>query len=339
MTTDFDGHRGVLVKYGVFTLACSAALSRLDALEDTLRDQTRMTVEDIWTDLEEILFDIFDGNPSDIAEASELLLGGLWHKRRVRATVSPIVASAMDAMIAQIETNAAGWDYRGDVERWHVAGRDLARRFYSDSPHLVTSQRLGREASLAFEWRDEAKQAPFGYREDRLAAAELPQTGIITLRFSFQDHFINYLNYPFYFMHEYISHVYAVETGSQLFADGWLLCAANAFLKSFDEFAVPLPLHGRQTDAFERYLLRHLTRGIVQDGYYTAKRFRSRVECHYPGCFQTLMHDLAALSPTSDFRHSDFLHRLSHHFETNWDGLRSWLEAADFRVEALWPWL
>jgi tetratricopeptide (TPR) repeat protein len=40
------------------------------------------------------------------------------------------VAEVIDDLIAQLETDAPGWDYRVDVERWHAAGRDLARRFY-----------------------------------------------------------------------------------------------------------------------------------------------------------------------------------------------------------------
>jgi hypothetical protein len=146
------------------------------------------------------------------------------------------------------------------------------------------------------------------------------------------------LAYPFYFMHEYVSHIYTVETGSEFFEDGWLLYAACAFLKQLDARAFLLSLHGRQIDAFERYILSHL-RDKAEEGYFKAKGFHGRVERHQPGCFQTLMHDLAVRSPAAGLRHADFLRRLDHHFRNNWDNLRRWLESAGCCVEEVWPWL
>lgn len=325
--TDFHRRPEDMAKYGLFTLVCSALLAHLGVLEDVLHHENRLTVEDIWGDANTMLENVYKADITDLLQASALFLDGFKAQRRIRATINQDVSNIMDAIITQVETNAATWNYRCDVERWHKVGRDLARGFYAESPHSVTQQRLEQKASLGFECVLTGGLTPFGYRAARLAAGESRLSGVITIRFSLQDGFTNYLAYPFFFMHEYVSHIYAVQTGSTLFTDGWLLFGASAFLTQQD--ALSPPLHGRQIDAFERYLLPHITHGKAQEGYWDAKRAYVFLASHHPRCFQALMQDLAALTPLARISDADFLYTLLYHLNHHRDTLRQKLTSVD----------
>ena len=194
-----------------------------------------------------------------------------------------------------------------------------------------------RDVVLDFEWVGETAKAPFGYREGCLARTGEPVPGIIMVRFSFQDKFINYLAYPFFFLHEYVSHVYAVNTGSELFEDGWLLFAANKFSAQRYHSATIPELKNGQVDVLERYLLHHLQEK-AKDGYFLAKHFDTWCFDELPDCFAALTHELAALVPDPEMPHSDFIHFLSHHRKERPDTLLRWLERAKTCRE-LWPWL
>lgn len=161
--------------------------------------------------------------------------------------------------------------------------------------------------------------------------------GIIMVRFSFQDKFVNYLAYPFFFLHEYVSHAYAVNTCSELFEDGWLLFAANGFFGRQYHSALIPELKNGQVDVLERYLLQHF-RETAKDGYFWAKHFDSWCLDRVPECFTALTHELAALAPNPEMPHSDFIHLLSHHRQARPDTLLRWLERAKTCRE-LWPWL
>ncbi len=316
---DFDGNELVAIKYNTFTLCYSKLLAHLDEFEKPLRHQTQLKKEDVWARFDSVLQeDIYEASPGSFEEATELMVDGLQVKRKSVATINPGVAEIIAAIIGDIEAHAPTWQYQDDVGRWQALGQELAQRFYADSPHTETQERLGRDMALDFEWAGETPKAPFGYREDCLAKAEESVPGIIMVRFSFYDRFINYLAYPFFFLHEYVSHAYAVDTRSELLEDGWLLFAAHVFFK---RRALNLDIAGLADDhllAFGERIRPHLndtsSKGFglasLAEDWLTLKLGYQEGTEH----FAALSRHLAALVPSEDvdtWFHSNFIYAFS----------------------------
>ena len=177
-------------------------------------------------------------------------------------------------------------------------------------------------------------RSPFGHRQDRMARGEDPIAGTIVVRFSFQDTFVNYLAYPFFFLHEYVSHVYAMETGSTLFADGWLLYAAHAFFKRWGVRTVPAPLADEQVGAFTEYFLSHLV-PKAHEGYHEAQMTDLWL-VHWlddadPNRFLAITWELAALVPGRDVPvsfHDRFINAFTEWRLTHPSYLQRWLRAS-----------
>lgn len=330
---DFDGNELVAIKYNTFTLCYSKLLAHLDEFEKPLRHQTQLKKEDVWARFDSVLQeDIYEASPGSFEEATELMVDGLQVKRKSVATVNPGVAEIIAAIIGDIEAYAPTWQYRDDVGRWQALGQELAQRFYADSPHTETQERLRREVALDFEWVGETPKAPFGYREECLARAEEPLAGIIMVRFSFQDEFINYLAHPFFFLHEYLSHAYAVDTSSELFEDGWLLYAAHVFFK---RCALRLDIAGLADEhllAFDERIRPNLNdtarkgfglASLAEDWLALQLGYQESTEC-----FATLSRNLAALVPGKDVDagfHGGFIYAFSDCRKTVPAQLRRWL--------------
>jgi hypothetical protein len=340
---DFDGNELVAIKYNAFTLCYSNLLAHLDEFERPLRRQTQLKKEGIWARFDSVLQeDIYEASPGSFEEAAELMLDGLQVKRKSVATINLDVAEVFAAIISDIEAQAPTWRYRDDVGRWKVLGQELAQCFYAESPHTETQERLGRDVALDFEWIGETPKAPFGYREDCLAKAEEPVPGIIMVRFSFQDEFINYLAYPFFLLHEYLSHVYAVDTSSELFEDGWLLFAAHVFFK---RRALRLGIAGLADEhllAFDERIRPNLNE-TASKGFGMASLAEDRIALqlgYQKGieCFAALARHLAALAPHEDVAagfHDDFIYAFSDCCKTLPAQLHHWLVEAEGDAIAL----
>lgn len=330
---DFDGNELVAIKYNAFTLCYSKLLAHLDEFEKPLRHQTQLKKEDVWARFDSVLQeDIYEASPGSFEEATELMVDGLQVKRKSVATINPGVAEIIAAIIGDIEAYAPTWQYRDDVGRWQALGQELAQCFYADSPHTETQERLGRGAALDFEWIGETPKAPFGYREECLAKAEESVPGVIMARFSFQDRFINYLAYPFFFLHEYLSHVYAVDTSSELFEDGWLLYAAHVFFK---RRALRLGIAGL-ADEHPQLLDKHIRsnlNGIARRGFDSASWAKDWLALKLGfregnKFFTRLSRHLAALVPGKDVDagfHGDFIYAFSDCSKEMPDQLYRWL--------------
>jgi hypothetical protein len=334
---DFDGNANIAVKYGIFTLTYSQFLTRLEDFERALSPATGLALEQVWAGVDDAVGKLLRrGQPASLEEAARRVSSGLRYERDLMADRVPELAPLYDALCDAIQTAAPAWDYGQDVERWHRLGRDLARRFYAASPHAVTQDRLAREAGLRFEWTREARQAPFGYREDRLRAAETPLVGTITVRFCFSDARAdglgNYLAHPFYFMHEYVSHVYAVSTQSDVFSDGWLLFAAHRALRRLNARATEPPLLPEQIDAIDALLPQ---KGVARRGYNLARRFQTWADAITPDCFEQLTHHLAALSRVNGLSLTGFMWTLEQLLEDAQPRLRELLRQGDCRPESL----
>jgi hypothetical protein len=164
----------------------------------------------------------------------------------------------------------------------------------------------------------------------------MPVAGTITIRFSFSDTrangFINYLAYPFYLMHEYVSHVYTISTQSDLFTDGWLLRAAHRFLRRVNAHLYEPLLQTEQIDAIDVILPQS---GVARQGYNLARRFQSWADGITPNCFEQLTYHLAALPHVSGLSHTRYLWTLERTLEDAQPRLRKSLETGDCRPNTL----
>jgi hypothetical protein len=334
---DFDENASIAVKYGVFTLAYSQFLARLEDFERALSPATGFALEQVWAGVDDAVGKLLrQGQPASLEEAAQRVSSGLCYERDLMVDRVPELAPLYETLCDAIQAAAPTWDYGQDVERWHRLGRELARRFYATSPHAATRDRLAHEAVLRFEWTREARQAPFGYREDRLRAAKTPLVGTITVRFCFSDTradgLVNYLTYPFYFMHEYVSHIYAVSTQSDIFSDGWLLFAAQRSLRRINARAQEPPLLPEQIDAIDAVLPQQ---GVARRGYTLARHFQAWADAITPNCFEQLTYYLAALSGVNGLSLTRFLWVLEQLLEDAQPRLRELLKQGGCRPESL----
>jgi len=322
---DFDGNDSVAIKYGVYTLVCEQLLARLEDLQVPLRRPTSLSMDGIWTKVDEALKDVLEVQPGSLTEGVEIAAFNLEGKCRALATVNRPIADVLSRVVDDVRACGGDWDYRLAVERWRAVGRKLGQRFYEGSPHSITRERLAREPALAFEYVSQAGEAPFGYREECWAMGGEPEDGLIVVRFSFSDRFVNYLAYPFFFLHEYVSHVYGADTCCQLLEDGWLLCAADDFFRQQVILHRFPDLCPERADIFEWKIRPHMSQKKALDGYRAARLFSTWCNARLPGRFQAINHELAALPVEASFPHGDSLYALVDGVNTYPDDLFSWL--------------
>ena len=139
---DFDGNEALIVKYGACTLCYSSLLAHHGEFRRPLRRETRVDRARIWRDFDRELHELYEASPTDLDHAAELLAKGLRARAAKIATLNQAVADVYEAIINDVETRASGWQYRDDLASWQTLGRDLARRFYADTPHAATQVRL-----------------------------------------------------------------------------------------------------------------------------------------------------------------------------------------------------
>ena len=332
---DFDGNERVAIKYGAFTLCCNKLLAHHHDLTRRRRGESEFPRDKLWKHFDSVLHDLYASAPTDLGRAVSLVASGLRAKREFVETLSPGVARALNAVIADVEESAPTWQYRQYLAHWQSLGREMAQRFYADSPLGAARERLAREVDLHLEWASGTKRAPFGYRESVLKEGEDPLPGTIVVRFSSEDGFANYLCYPFFFMHEYVSHVYAIDLGSQLFNDGWLLYAAHVLFKRHTLVAPLLGLTDEHLLAFDERIRPHLE-DLANQGFSRAMLAEDWLALQFGNFdgaerFRILSCDLAALVPDQDVEkrfHGNFIHAFSECRRTMPLDLRHWLDSS-----------
>jgi hypothetical protein len=233
----------VATKLSAYTLFCRQLLTRLPALSDVLRTDTRLTCDECCQCFDQSLHEFFQkASPRDLEQAVERLGDLLRGYEGFFKDRNPQAAAIFHQVIEAARTAAPTWRYQDDLETFHQQGRQLARAFYAGSPWLVTQARMDREARLVFlyDWEMESRDSDFGYHPVPLAFRERypdEETGqsledVILVPFAFNRNFGLYLAYLYFFMHEYVAHIFALDSGkNELFNDGWLLYAADYFMK------------------------------------------------------------------------------------------------------------
>jgi hypothetical protein len=301
--------------YQLTTLVYNALITEVDQLQNTLQPAGNATPTNATTPPISDLIDAVETALSRaIASGYKRLEMAQLHFvddliAQVRAVYAPTVERGLTTFVERVSTFSSFWDYRTDLQCWHDIGQKLAQQFYAGSAFSAIQQRLHLRAAWMVKWEDEVPEAPFGYHHRNWFDTESIDAAITVLASS-REHFANYLAYPFYFMYEYVSHIYALYQGSEFFTEGWLLYAANVFLKTEKQNRLAQsPLHELQVSAFESHIFAVLTAPCGINGYHKARRFRSWLEPQHPGYFHSIMQQLAAQDET-EIQPATFLHRI-----------------------------
>jgi hypothetical protein len=259
-------------------------------------------------------------------------------------TFIPRAAEVIGQVAAEIKRAAPTWRYREAVTACHAQGRELARLFYAQSPWPISPERLGQEVGLVFAsglpreddyqaFGQEAygyKVAPMAYRSHYKEDEETWQN-VIVVRFYPDHNFTTYCAYPFFFLHEYASHIYGANSQSQAFDDGWMFSAIHVFVEesmSVESLAPPA-LRPMQLRAVNHYFPGRLSSSFLQDRYWLAQQIHTRLRKKAPDLFQHLTWELAAYPPTGQDPkfHARFIEALNHEFKTNWPRLQHLLSS------------
>ena len=321
--------KGVAVKLDAYTLFCRQLLTHLLALNDATRTDTRLTSNDCLSRFDQSLHQFFkEAAPLDLAQAVNELGDLLRGRVGLFRAQNPQAASVFDRVIEAAKEAAPAWHHQDDLEAFHRQGRELARYFYADSPWSVTQSRLDRQAQLAFCVEEPVipEEENFGYRPTPLAFRE--RESIIVVRFGLGYDFGLYLAYPFLFMHEYVSHIFALDYHNERFNDGWLLYAASFFLgrRGWNLDLQP-PLIREQIRAFDERLrgkLNPIPRRVC-DLTCDFERWLNDSERFY-----AMTYELAAFEPQNrenEFWPDEFINRLGQEFDHDLRLLRRKVEA------------
>jgi len=321
----------VALKFGAYTLACHHFTAHLSDLSAATRRDRRWTVEACCAVFDEVLTGFFKhASPANLPEAASQLAGLLRSQADLFRRNSPASAAVFDRVAAAMTAEAPGWNYATDIQRMHNLGRDLARRFYADSPYAITQERCRHECQLEFAYGlpDEEGDGllistlSFGYRAAPVTFR--PQSKDIIVRFTLDDDLALYLAYPFLFLHEYTAHIYATDYGNDRFNDGWMLHVADAFLRRRWNAADPLvtAMPRQQVtifgDHFYGIIKEH--EPVVGRACQFAREFDGWLANYAPGRFDTMTYELAAFE-RSPGRGKNwptiFLNSLEQEFEQN----------------------
>lgn len=326
----------VAVKLDAYTLFCRQLLECSSKLSQAVQANPRLTWGSCCKDFNTELWFVLERTDStDLQQVVEKLGDRLSAYAGVIQDRTPQVAKVFRDVVVAAMGCASTWSYQEDFQILHQQGRQLARHFYAESPWTETQERLDREAQLAFCYgrlTADARGDPnvgFGYRPVPLACS--PKENVITAYFASDRDFVLYLSFPYLFMHEYVSHIFAFDYGNELFNDGWLLHSADRFLVQRSWHVEPPldpPLDLRQTQAFGEHLYGSLI-GIDRDACRFAWSFADWLGNDQ--CFLEMMWELAAFNPQSDrdeFWPTRFINRLEQEFESNRSALRSKIASA-----------
>jgi len=142
----------VAIKLDIYTLACRELLNRLADLRNATRADLRLTYQTCVQRFNQALHSFFvDGVPGDVDQGAKLFGDLLQAQASLFRAQNKSAAAIFDNLVDAIHEKVPFWSYRADLERFHVQGRDLARRFFVGSPWSETHERLGRECYLVIE--------------------------------------------------------------------------------------------------------------------------------------------------------------------------------------------
>ena len=328
----------VAVKLGAYTLFCRQLLEHLPALNDATRADLRLTCSDCCQRLDAELRVFFrEADSPDLQQAAGKLGEAVLARVGYFQDQNPQAADVFRSVVERARVAAATWRYQDDLERLHQLGRQLARHFYAESPWPVTLARLDVEARLTLVYGEAAERPrrQFGYRPAPLAFRRRYQDGetgesienAILVCFAFDRDFGLYVAYPYLYIHEYVSHLFALDYRNVRFNDGWLIHAADKFLTRRGWDLGP-QLIREQRNAFGETMYGALN-PIPRAACSFARDFDAWLADDQ--CFREMTWELAAFEPRegeSIFWPNQFINHLEQEFDTDRPRLRHKIEAA-----------
>jgi hypothetical protein len=330
-------------KLDLYTLACRELLTRLDELNDATHLDTRLDYDACLRMFDEVLSRFFlRSSARTLPQACPQFTNMLFADANLYRSLNTRAVAVFDAIIASIGEQAATWQYTQDLERFHTQGRELARRFFAASPWPTTQTRLANTCSLIVEYGaaldgrvgpSDDRVAPAGHRARYPNAAQdeiLEQ--VVLLRFDFRHTFASYLSYPFLFLHEYTAHVYATDHENDIFNDGWMLYAADAFLtRLWNSDAEAVGLNREQVKIFQNYWYPSKLNPLPLRGCNFARDLDSWLGATTPDWFTRVTYELAAFQPNasqSAIWPTRFIYALERAFRTDRRQLLAMVRAA-----------
>ncbi len=311
---------GVDTKFDVYTLACRQLLSRLQRLHAVTQTDVRLTYDTCLQRSDRALHVFFEGSSANnVEQAAEQYASLLGAQADLFRDSNGEAAAVFDDTVSGVKEQASVWDYQMDLDELHGLGRDLARRFFGDSPWRVTQERLNRRCETVVEYlglSEEVRPGKFAYRPNyRSDEPDEDCFDAILVRFAFSDGIAAYLAYPFLFLHEYTAHVFAIDYGNERFNDGWMLHAAAAFLtREWNRLPKELNLNWQQAGMFYEFLLETLRENpIPWRACQFSRHFDAWLSAELPEKFKEITYELSAFQPVSgekDYWPNQFINSL-----------------------------
>ena len=336
-------NQDVAIKYSAFTLCYSTLLSHLGDLNRVLTGDSRDLKGHIINQADGALKEqVYESKPQKLDDAVRALALRLRSERESIKTINPDAAEVIEAIVADIERKTSDWEYQPEIERHRECGERLSRLFYEGTPWEKTRERLATHTNVVFEYAGtlataiqgqnsfEYKIAPMAFHtEYRNADADEPEDNVILVRFSFEHDFSTYLAYPFFFFHEFASHVHGANSDSDIFDDGWMMYAIHDFLtKSVYKLPPPYSLHGTQVQAIGEHCPGKISTDHLRSYYFLGQSVRIWSDPWAPGFFKRLTWELAGypLTKRNPFFLADIVEALAHHFGERPDDLKRKIE-------------
>jgi hypothetical protein len=303
---------GVSVKFNVYLLACREVLGRISDLDAATHHDRIITCDTCIERFNETLSRFFErSSGQDIKKAIQGFGDSLHSEAGYIREFNNKAANILDDVVSAILENTKSFVCKSELESFHIKGRDIAIRYFKDSPWINTEQLSNRICYLDIEYGDDdetqsrfcithSKQhhhlAPMAYYDHRwIEELKEDRPGVIVARFSYEHNFYSYLAYLFWIIHEYMAHVYTIDHRvNEVFNDGWLLQAEDNFLRSREVFDDP-SVNSYQINVFADHLVNDLL-GNPRRGRDIAFKISS-APLRMPKRFDQITYELAMFQP------------------------------------------
>jgi hypothetical protein len=213
-------------------------------------------------------------------------------------------AEVFDQVASDATGLAPSWSFLPEITAYHDQGRELAQIFFNNLSNAAPQTRLAQKANL------EVASGWSGASDDQRAAGNLElgykvapmitslKENKIILRFTYDHTFALYLLYLFLFLHEYTGHIFSNDLGNRLISDGWMIFAADEFLRwQWLKGSASQSLKREQAFAFRKYFLAKVG-GKAREGYDFAHVFKDWLgEPSGVLSFEALTYELATFTP------------------------------------------
>jgi hypothetical protein len=294
----------VAINYAVYTLFCRQVMENLEDLERAVERDLDLPMEECLRRFNDCLKDFFDKvHPINSAASILLFCGRVTNEAQMMRTGNREAADVFDQVASNANGLAPSWSFQPEITAYHDQGRQLAQVFFNNLSNAAAHTRLAQQAKLEVEYGGSGASnqradgnLDLGYRVAPMIT--LLKENKIVLRFTYDHSFALYLLYTFLFLHEYTGHIFSNDLGNRLISDGWLIYAADEFLRwQWLKGNASQGLKREQAFAFRDYFLAKVG-GKAREGYDFAHAFKDWLGEHSGVLsFEALTYELATFTP------------------------------------------